>query len=367
MFDVDGDTLLVVREPDVVRIAQDNTKDVVPLYYDMSKSVVEELNNENIYKGLVLAFVGGNIGGISNDITKVWDKPIEKEMTQEDLDSIKIMCALTNFTIDYAKTLYKPEIPLHITQMLKKYSNKKVPHFFIYAKDKHKSQVSKKNTSPINLICSEFLTRKISYKKFKLKEFNYFKLLNDENVVTKIELQPDKYVDFFEKVKKINNTYRFKLNGGIISDDIKESIYDEAMNQVTQSIVEAGKQYDLNSDELLDLLVYYFYGRENCRSKAVLWSCFGKSLLERLEKAQNKEISICQFCGAEFKSKNNNKYCSDECLNNSKYVPIKTKKILCVDCETEFEVDARNMKKIRCDDCQKEFRRKYDRERKKFY
>ena len=55
-----------------------------------------------------------------------------------------------NFTIDYAKTLYKPKRPNNINKTISKYTTSKVPHFFIYAKDKTRKQVEKRNNSIVN-------------------------------------------------------------------------------------------------------------------------------------------------------------------------------------------------------------------------
>ena len=71
-FDNDGDTLLVVADKTIIEVAERNMQDIVPLYYEMKKAEPVILNNEEFYKGMTAAWIGGNIGVISNDITKIW-------------------------------------------------------------------------------------------------------------------------------------------------------------------------------------------------------------------------------------------------------------------------------------------------------
>lgn len=55
-----------------------------------------------------------------------------------------------NFTIDYAKTLYKPVRPSSIHNMVRSYDIHKTPYFFQYAKKKTVSQVEIINNSCVN-------------------------------------------------------------------------------------------------------------------------------------------------------------------------------------------------------------------------
>lgn len=95
-FDVDGDRLLVLSQKKIIEMAKRCTKDVYPLYYEMKKAKAELINNQNLYNGLKLAFTGGRIGGISNNITKIWNSP---EINEEAKSAVKWLCMETNFTI----------------------------------------------------------------------------------------------------------------------------------------------------------------------------------------------------------------------------------------------------------------------------
>ena len=122
----------------------------------MSKALPVELNPENVYKGLVAAFTGGNIGVISNDISKIWNSQRMINGTEEEkrevLKCIKWLCCQNNFVIDWAKTLYKPIVPENVSAEIKKYTNSKLPAFFEFAKDKTDKQVCSRNNSFVNQI-----------------------------------------------------------------------------------------------------------------------------------------------------------------------------------------------------------------------
>lgn len=53
------------------------------------------------------------------------------------------------------------------------------------------------------------------------------------------------------------------------------------------------------------------------------------------------------------------------CSSCAAYTPQETKRIQCIDCGKEIEIDSKNNKTRRCKDCQKEYVKKYDRERKR--
>ena len=95
----DGDKLLVCNHPTLIKAAERNNKekDIVPLFYYMEKAKSEEITPQNLYKGLTLAFTGGNIGAPSNDITKIWNSG---KTSDEALKAVKWLVMNVNFTID---------------------------------------------------------------------------------------------------------------------------------------------------------------------------------------------------------------------------------------------------------------------------
>ena len=95
-FDVDGDKSLVIRDKQLIRLAKRNMQDIVPLYYNMRKAKPTELNSDTLFHGLELAYTGGNIGIISNNISKVWNSG---KITQKEIDAVKLLCMENNFVI----------------------------------------------------------------------------------------------------------------------------------------------------------------------------------------------------------------------------------------------------------------------------
>lgn len=77
---------------------------IVPLYYNMRKSEPVQLTKESMYHGLINAFVGGNIGMYSNDISKIWNCGVFQTGSEEEkadaLEVIKLLCMENNFVID---------------------------------------------------------------------------------------------------------------------------------------------------------------------------------------------------------------------------------------------------------------------------
>ena len=103
-LDWDGDKLLVVADKKLIEVAERNMNDIVPLYYNMRKAEPVHLDNESIYNGLNAAFIGGNIGIYSNNISKIWNSDVfvsgsEKEK-QDAVDIVKLLCMENNFVID---------------------------------------------------------------------------------------------------------------------------------------------------------------------------------------------------------------------------------------------------------------------------
>lgn len=104
--DVDGDKSLVVADKTLIAVAERNLKkfDIVPLYYNMRKAEPVHLDNAAIYGGLHAAFVGGNIGIYSNNISKIWNSEVFISGTDEDkrraIDVIRLLCMENNFVID---------------------------------------------------------------------------------------------------------------------------------------------------------------------------------------------------------------------------------------------------------------------------
>lgn len=97
-FDVDGDKLLVIKDRLLTSIAKRNMVGIVPLYYEMKKAQGGFLTRQSLYDGMTAAYTGGNIGVISNQISKVWGS--KKEISQDELNVVKWLVMENNFVID---------------------------------------------------------------------------------------------------------------------------------------------------------------------------------------------------------------------------------------------------------------------------
>jgi hypothetical protein len=287
MNDFDGDCSLVVVDPTIVKIAERNMNNIVPLFYNMAKAGAWVLNNDIIFKGLKAAYVGGNIGAGSNDITKIWNGD------DINLDVIKLLCLENNFVIDYAKTLYKPERPKHINEFIRNYTKSKVPYFFRYAKDKPIENVESINDSVVNRICKSIKNPRIKIDVSGVGKFDYKLLKRDPDVNIDYNI-----VDLYNKLDL--KKYSFMNN----KDDIDNYayIYLEIRNKILN--------YNSDIFYIVDVLVEYLYGIKKANIKTTLWESFGDILVENLKLNTEKSQIYCDVCGDIVeKLSNKTKYC----------------------------------------------------------
>ncbi|MDR2277357.1 MAG: hypothetical protein LBE23_05820 [Vagococcus sp.] len=344
-FDVDGDKSLVVADEKFIEIAKRNINnyDVVPLYYEMKKAKPIILDDKSIWSGLNAAFSGGNIGIYSNNISKIWNSQVfidgSDEEKQNALNLIKILCMENNFVIDYAKTLYKPKRPPHINTAINSYINYKLPHFFIYAKDKTKTQVEENNDSLVNSLESQFKDKPL---RFNIKNFGK---LDYKNLMRNKEI--DLSNEVIDTYNILNKKYHFRI------EQKNQSNVEYIVKLIRDELLVLGY---IESD-LSDILVKYLYTKKTAH-KEVLWKCFGENIVNNLKSNINPNSIQCEKCGKRFVQEHHNQKLCNKC---SDYQPIGTKIIKCVDCGKEFEIDSRNMTKDRCDECQHE----RDKERKR--
>jgi len=315
--DFDGDKSLVTGDQNFIHIAERNMNGIVPLYYNMRKAEPQKLNNENIYNGLNAAFVGGNIGAYSNDISKIWNSDVfingsDKEK-QEAINIVKILCMENNFCIDYAKTLYKPIRPKDKNDLIKKISNLKVPAFFTYAKDKTKDQVVAMNSSLVNKLDDIIPNIRLNFRKANIGKIDYRLLMKHPEIQINMTV--------IDKYDELNQKYHFKVN---MQDDMKNNI-----NYIAKDIREQLSYFGYSESEVCDMLVKYLYDKKKSKFKESLWFCYGKYIVENL----NKNIR-----------------------------PRDTRIIKCVDCGDWIEVDVLNTKARRCESCQYEENKRKKRE-----
>lgn len=295
-FDVDGDKALVCRDKNVVKIAERNMIGIVPLYYEMKKAEPEEVSSKSIYKGLESAYKGGNIGSISNNISKIWNSD------NVNLDIVKILVCENNFVIDYAKTLYKPVRPKAIGEVIKSYTKAKVPYFFTYAKDKPKDKVEPKNSSVVNRLDNIIPKVKLNFNAADLGDFNYKMLMSGQRLKDNEEKQ--KIIDEYTKQDQgKHNIEVVQLDGHWTGDNIP--VY----YRIRKDILKIHN--DLNY--IVDVLIEYLYEHKKSNHKTTLWSCFGDIIVDNIKRNLKNKTVQCQRCGTRMEYKGrNSKYC-DSC------------------------------------------------------
>jgi hypothetical protein len=302
-FDNDGDKALVIQNETIVNVAERNMKGIVPLYYEMAKAPAEQVNGEDIYKSLIMAYKA-NIGEISNNITKIWNSD------NINLDVIKWLCMENNFTIDFAKTLYMPKRPEHVNEIIASYIKAKVPNFFIHAKDKEIHNVESLNDSTVNKLEHIIPNKRINFVKVAGK-FDYKMLMKNKD--TKIDHHiVDKYVHLDR-----NKKWLMKKNE---SAKTYHKFY--VYKQIREEIL------DINSDSeyVADVLIKYLYDICNSKNKTTLWESFGDILLSNLRNDIENTI-LCERCEKrEQKTKQRQIMCLS-CLEKTKKEKSRIRKI----------------------------------------
>lgn len=380
-FDVDGDKALVVSDKTLINIAERNIQkfDIVPLYYNMAKAKPTILNNESIYNGLNAAFTGGNIGTYSNNISKIWNSDVfingTLEEKQHAINCIKRLCCQNNFVIDYAKTLYKPEFPKHISQEIKIFTNKNLPHFFVYAKDKKEEQVELNNNSLVNKFDYKIKNPRINCRGIGLNKIDYKILVNNPDIQCNAVFEKNGRINeqlsdpLIVKYYELNQKYHFKVNMECADNVSNELLSKSAIRQelyyqrIASEVKEELSKFGYTDSEVSDILVKLLYYVKPSKHKSVLWFCYGKQIFENIERNMRPKTKViqCVDCGKweEVDIKANKSYRCKDCQDKADYTPIETKTIVCVDCGKEVVIDSKASKTRRCQECQT----KADRER----
>lgn len=330
-FDNDGDKSLVVAEPLLVEIAKRNCDGIVPLYYNMAKAGAVHIDSQQIYDGMIAAYAGGKIGQVSNNITKIWNSD------NVNLDAIKLLCMENNFTIDYAKTLYKPTRPNHVNEMISSYTRKKTPHFFVYAKDKIESACEPKNKSVVNMLEDIIENKRMCFTAQDVGKFDYKDMMADKN----------QYVDpdVIEKFIEMDGSSYRQISASCNEGDVDYGYLKYSI--LAELAILAG-----SVEKACDMLVKYLFTKKTIAHKSTFWLCFGDIVLENLKNNVPAEMVQCARCGKRMrKSAPNQLYCP-RCVLGI-YVPKGDHERKCIDCGIEFPVGAFSSRRVRCEECQR--------------
>ncbi len=360
-FDCDGDRGLIVADKTIVQVAERNIEkyDIVPLYYKMKKASASQITNEVIYQGLILAFTSAPIGLYSNNISKIWNSDIFVNGSYEDqchaIDCVKRLTAYSNFNIDYAKSLYKPEFPRQIKKDVQEFAKQLLPHYFIYAKDKEEKQVRDVNNTLVNRLSNIIPNPRIKCKYVNADGKHKALLKPDYRLLM---YNPDLEVDIIKsnngrllegtnpvilKYNELASSYGYKISAINEQEDLsyvpRETMYKSQVKQMVlyrQLIAEIKNEFShfgYSDKEIADILVKYIYGIKDSKYKDLLWVCYGEYLYENLRKR----------------------------------IKSPTKEVQCVDCGEWFEVGKFDSATCRCESCLEEHKRELRRLKKQRY
>ena len=312
MYDVDGDKTLILQDDNIIEVAKRNQVGIVPLYYNMRKAAKEAVTNESRYKGLSVAFTGGNIGVVSNNISKIKNSVEfrDTDTRQEALDCLKYLCMVNNEVIDFAKTLYKSTPPKSVKAIISKYTNRKLPAFFVYAKDKTDEQVEPINDCVVNRIFTLYPEDKFKLKFEDRRRFDYRMLMNN----------PDIEVD--EAVLKA-------FSDAISNIKLKQGKDEQSNALAVSDVIAAMDKFDYAKYEICDMLVKDMFKEhivfKNDRRKDFFFCLYGDIVYENIVNNKPKYGYVCVDCGAEILKTRGKKCRCTECQKNYRKAYIKAK------------------------------------------
>ena len=245
----------------------------------------------------------------------------------------------------YAKTLYKPEVPQYAEEIIKSYVKKKVPHFFLYAKNKTESQVEETNNSVVNRIEQIFPKRNLNFNfsKTNLGKFDYRMLLNNPASVGNEEVyQYYKYLvknlDFNKAEDRLADSDKSMFNYSAVYDDCRSKFY------------EWGYSRGIQPSDLLDSLIVMIFDKNRNSKKKAFWTMFGDDVYVNVLHNVSSSFARCERCKKRYLRIDDSCVC-DKC---SSYLNRKKLKIFtCVDCGKVVEIENSKAKRItkRCPEC----------------
>lgn len=183
------------------------------------------------------------------------------------------------------------------------------------------------NDSFVNRLNDIIPNPRISLKKFGIGNIDCTMMMSNPDIEFN-ENDP-----LIQRYRDFDREYYFSIDVAISSEDDQMSTDKFAKrvmkyNNMTNHIKKELSQFGYEEREIADILVKYLYGKANSKNKTVLWMCYGKYIVENLERF---------------------------------YKP-QTKFIKCADCGEWFEVGIFDSATERCPLCSKEHKRKLRKE-----
>ncbi|AOY76900.1 hypothetical protein [Clostridium formicaceticum] len=286
MFDVDGDSALVVQDKLYNKIVKRNMKDVVPLYYEMGKAEPEKLSNVAFYKGIKSAFKYNQVGRYSNYMTAEWN-------TTQDIDTLRVLCSLNNYSIDASKTLYMcyPERDSDIYNKIEEAKNKDMPYFFQYIKDGYSNKELTTEQSTMNKLVwyleEEFKNANGKrYVENTIEKFNHKEFLNNKSILGKKNLTALKEINYelaYQHYKEIGKMIEESIY--TVKDEDDKSLVRSVYTDYKEKIKEYAKEINIQWTEHVDAIIALSYKKnKDSKNKTILLELFKEEILLNLEK-----------------------------------------------------------------------------------
>ena len=275
---------------------------IVPLSYDLKKARGGIIDADRLYEGVSTAYTGGSIGPISNAISKVKNANGGK-LSEEQIKVIAWLTMKNNQVIDFAKTLWKSEPPKEVADIIKKYTQSKLPNFFQYAKDKDPiTQVEPPNESTMNRISAKIPDARIRYNN-KINKFDWTMLTNKTVDYTIRENSP--IIERYNYWVKNQRRFDYGDNEHINENDLYK------YRTIAQDIIEFSNE---SVNFVVNSLVAYSYTVKKSSNKKMLWACFGDVIVANLK--ANVSGKVCPICGKRFEPNvHNQACCSVDCAH----------------------------------------------------
>ena len=217
-------------------------------------------------------------------------------------------------------------------------TNCKVPHFFIYAKDKTLDQVEPRGLSPVDRLLDIIPKYRFRFNAKLGGKFDYRMLMDNPNLIH------TPHVDYLIKYydEKIHNFKRVCLS----EYEVDKSTYQFQMLREEMFSLASNYKY------VVDAIIFGIFHLRKSSHKSIFWDTFGGVVLENLKNNLSKQCSqmtLCSRCYSRFEPNDTYAKCP---VCGTKNAGVR--KSNCIDCGEEFSVDSRNTTKIRCSRCQKE-------------
>ena len=189
--------------------------------------------------------------------------------------------------------------------MIRSYTRRKLPHFFIYAKDKTDLQVEPINESTVNRLDYIIPSPKLNFQTQTLGKYDP-KMLMRERLVPKNEITDG-----------IISTYNL-----LSRSDALRIQHDDHGNPMStygyQKMIDALLDVCPDIDLIVDTLVKELFIRRKSKRKNIFWACFGDIVARNIRKNLGNKTGMCVKCGRRFYRESNRQVMCKECAEKAK-------------------------------------------------